>query len=162
STRALGQLLGIARRVRPEIVHARGTLPAVVARALTLAVPGARLLFDCRGLVGEEYVDAGHWQRGSLNHRLMKGAESTLFRSAQAIVVLTSRLKQWLLDHRMVPRGTPIDVVPCCVDVDRFVTDDDARSEARRLLGSGDRFVVAYVGNLSSWYCEEEMAQLFA
>src|SRR5262249_40537341 len=109
-----------------------------------------------------EYVDAGHWKRGSLNHRLMNGAESLLFKSAHAIVVLTERVKRWLLEQGKVSPHTPIDVVPCCVDLDRFTVDENARATARSRLQAGDRFVLAYVGNLSSWYCEEEMARLFA
>jgi glycosyltransferase involved in cell wall biosynthesis len=62
----------------------------------------------------------------------------------------------------MVPAKTPIQVVPCCVVVDRFAPDETARAKARQRLDAGDRFVFAYVGNLSSWYCEEEMAHLFA
>jgi glycosyltransferase involved in cell wall biosynthesis len=162
SASSLARLSRIALSLRPDIVHARSTLPAVVARTLTLMVPRSRLLFDCRGLVGEEYVDFGHWARGSLNHRLMSGAESMLFKSAQAVVVLTASLKRWLRTQGKVPAETPIEVVPCCVDVDRFAPDEAARSAARRQLDAGDRFVLVYVGNLSSWYCEEEMARLFS
>ena len=41
---------------RPRIVHARGHLPTAVADALAGCLPGARFIFDCRGLLAEEYA----------------------------------------------------------------------------------------------------------
>lgn len=163
SARALAQLLAAAMSRRPRLVHARATLAATVAHLAARLVPGARLLFDCRGLVADEYVDFGHWQRGSFKYRMMKQAEANLFRRADAIVVLTDRMRRWLRDEsRLAPASTPIEVIPCCVDLERFAVDDATRAAARAQLGAGDRFVLAYAGNLNAWYCDEQMAELFA
>jgi glycosyltransferase involved in cell wall biosynthesis len=161
--RAFAALVARAMRRRPRIVHARSYLPAAVARAVRLVVPGARFIFDCRGLLGDEYVDFGHWQRESLRYRLLKGAERHLFARADAIVTLTDRLRRWLVDETaIVARDTPVAVIPCCVDLDRFRIDSEQRRATRALLAAGDRFVLAYAGNLGAWYCEDRMARLFA
>src|SRR5581483_1436680 len=56
----------------------------------------------------------------------------------------------------------PLEVVPCCVDLSRFRNDAAARAAARSQLGVGEHVVLAYAGNLGAWYCDEQMAQLFA
>jgi glycosyltransferase involved in cell wall biosynthesis len=160
---ALLRLIPLALARRPQLVHARATIAAAVAHLTARLVPGARMLFDCRGLVADEYVDFGHWERGSFRYRLLKTAEMQLFRRADALVVLTDRLRRWLRDEaQLVAARTPIEVIPCCVDVARFAADDETRRRARAEVGAGDRFVLAYAGNLNAWYCDEQMAELFA
>jgi glycosyltransferase involved in cell wall biosynthesis len=65
-------------------------------------------------------------------------------------------------ESRLVAADVPVEVIPCCVDLARFHVDDAARARARQELGAGDRLVVAYAGTLGAWYCEAEMAHLFA
>ncbi len=163
SSRALAELLGRALVQRPRIIHARSYLAGAVAKVAAAITPGSRFIFDCRGLLGDEYVDFGHWRRGSFRHRLLKLAEGQLFGRADAVVVLTDRLRRWLRDEgQLVAAATPIAIIPCCVDLQRFVVDPTARERSRRALQAGDRLVVAYAGSLGSNYCLAEMAQLFA
>jgi glycosyltransferase involved in cell wall biosynthesis len=162
SAHALLRLLARALGGRPRIVHARSYLPGAVAQLAAELVPGARFVFDCRGLLGDEYVDFGHWQRDGLRYRLLKRFERRLFGRAAAVVTLTDRLRRWLRDESLVPSDTPIEVIPCCVNLSHFAVDNATRERARAQLGAGDRFVLAYAGNLGSWYCEREMAHLYA
>jgi glycosyltransferase involved in cell wall biosynthesis len=159
---AIRRLAGQTLRHRPRIIHARSHLPAAIGEVVSRLWPRSRFIFDCRGLIGDEYVDAGHWQRDSLRYRVLKRAERHLFRAADAVVVLTDRFRRWLRDERLVAERVPIEVVPCCVDLSHFASDAQRRAEARARIGAGERFVLAYVGSLGSWYCEEEMAALFA
>jgi glycosyltransferase involved in cell wall biosynthesis len=163
SAAGLARVLEHAIRRRPAILHARSTLPALVLAAAARLLPWTRLLFDCRGLVADEYADFGHWQRASWKYRGFKAAERRLFSRADAMVVLTDRMRRWLREEaRLVRPERPVEVIPCCVDLQRFSVDEAAREQARQRLGAGDRFVLAYAGNLSSWYCDDEMAELFA
>ena len=53
----------LVRRHRLDAIHARSHVPAatgLIVRRLT----GCRLIFDIRGLLADEYVDAGRWPRG--------------------------------------------------------------------------------------------------
>lgn len=163
SARAFVVLLLRALQRRPRIIHARSYLPGAVAKMVSTLSPQARFVFDCRGLLGDEYVDFGHWSRGSFRYRLIKTAERQLFGRADAVVVLTNRLRRWLREESgIVDSQTPIEVIPCCVDLDRFRFDDVLRERARNELGAGSRLVVAYSGTLGAWYCEAQMAELFA
>jgi glycosyltransferase involved in cell wall biosynthesis len=57
----------------------------------------------------------------------------------------------------MFGERTLVETIPCCVDTARFRPDPEARANARRKLGLGDRTVVVYAGSLGSWYREREM-----
>lgn len=118
ATRALTRLLARALVRRPRIVHARSYLPAAVAHLAASLSPGTRFLFDVRGLLGEEYVDAGHWSTESYRYKLLKRVEKRLFSHADSVVVLTERHRRYLYEEaRLVARETPIKVIPTCVDV---------------------------------------------
>ncbi len=59
SSEALLRGLACALTKRPRIVHARSYLPAAAADLIATVAPRAKLLFDCRGMLGDEYVDNG-------------------------------------------------------------------------------------------------------
>src|SRR5262249_28293627 len=82
---------------------------------------------------------------------------------ADAVVTLTERLAKWLTEEaHWVTRERIVRAIPCCVDLERFVPSDARRAKGREEISAGDRLVVVYAGNLGSWYCEDEMARLYA
>ena len=165
STKLTESAVGVAHalvaalRRGPRIVHARSYFPAAIADVVATVAPGARLLFDARGMLGDEYVDAGYWRRDSTEYRLVKIFEKRLFRRSEGVVVLTRALREWLLRAGMLGPQTSTEVIPCCVDTDRFKPDEAVRAQKREDLGLGDRVVVAYSGTLGAWYLEKEMAR---
>lgn len=159
---ALGKALARAAGGRPRIVHARSYLPGAVAQLVATLVPGARFVFDCRGLAGDEYVDSSHWTRDDVRYRLLKRAERVLFGRADAVVSLTRRLRDWLAAEGLTTARTRVEVIPCCADLERFRPDPEARARARARMSSGDRFVLAYSGSFGTYYCDDELAVLFA
>ena len=84
---------------RIDIVHARSHIPATIALRIKRKF-GVKMIFDVRGLMADEYVDAGHWQKDSLAYRITKRAERQALRSADGIVTLTERIwptiKVWI------------------------------------------------------------------
>jgi glycosyltransferase involved in cell wall biosynthesis len=124
---------------------------------------GTRLLFDMRGLLAEEYADAGHWRTGGLKFRLTKGMERRFFRRADGIVMLTRRIRQELIAGEPALRGREqvIEVIPCCVDTARFHLGEPERQVLRAARGWTGRVVLAYVGQLGTWYRPREMAAFF-
>lgn len=154
-----GLILALKRR--PDIVHARSYLPAAVADVVAALSPNAKLLFDCRGMLGDEYVDCGNWTTDRIEYKLLKRVEKHLFQRTDGLVVLTDALRRWLVKGGHLGHHTKVQVIPCCVDTDKFNTTLAVRNEARAKLGVGDRFVVAYAGSLGTWYLEPEMAKFF-
>jgi glycosyltransferase involved in cell wall biosynthesis len=159
SARGVMKALTTALARRPDIVHGRSYLPTAVCDVVATLVPRARLLFDCRGMLGDEYVDAGYWTEQRVEYKLLKRYEARAFRRAEGVVVLTEALKRWILERGWLGPGTRIEAIPCCVDLERFKFDESARARVRKELGFDDALVVVYSGSLGSWYCEQEVAR---
>ena len=152
----------LVRRNRIEMVHARAHIPATIALALKKTL-GTKMIFDVRGLMAEEYVDAGHWQQGSVPYRLTKTTERRIFAATDAVVTLTERIWPIIKDWDGL-RGRDVHhtVVPCCVDLSLFKFSDEERARRRAELGLRDKFTIVYSGSLDGWYLTEQMADFFA
>jgi glycosyltransferase involved in cell wall biosynthesis len=151
-----GALFGLylTWRYRVRLLHVRSHVPGLVGLLLK-RLTGARLLFDIRGFMAEEYVDAGTWPAGGLLFRVTKAVERLLIRGADGLVVLTRKARELL--GRWYPRetaGKPLQVVPCCVDLRRSPAPG-----ARAVPAPGGAPLrLVYVGKLGGWYLVEEMA----
>jgi glycosyltransferase involved in cell wall biosynthesis len=152
----------LVRRNRIEMVHARSHIPATIAVALKRRF-GIRMIFDLRGLMAEEYVDAEHWREGGLPYRITKAAERRILTVSDGIVTLTERIwpiiKEW---EGLRGRTVHHEVIPCCVDLSLFKFSDEERAQRRSELGLGQRLTLAYSGSLDGWYLTEKMADFFA
>jgi glycosyltransferase involved in cell wall biosynthesis len=148
----------LSRSQRIAVVHARAHVPGVMAMVLKGLI-GAKFLFDIRGFMAEEYVDAGTWKPEGTLYRVAKRVERALVGAADGIVVLT-RTAQGVIE-RSYPRessGKVIQVIPCCVELDQagggtppsvtFVADRAVRT-------------LVYVGKLGGWYPTGEMIAFF-
>jgi glycosyltransferase involved in cell wall biosynthesis len=152
----------LVKRNKIEMVHARGHIPATIAVALKRRF-GIKMIFDLRGLMAEEYVDAEHWRQGSLPYRITKNAERKILTETDAIVTLTQRIwpiiREW---EGLRGRNPHHEVIPCCVDLARFRFNDEERARRRAELGLADQFTIVYSGSLDGWYLTEKMADFFA
>jgi glycosyltransferase involved in cell wall biosynthesis len=153
----------IVHRNRLDVVHARTHVPGVMGLAIR-RLTGCGLVFDIRGLMAEEYVDAGTWRVGSLPYRLIKAVERRCLAASDGVVVLTERARRLLFgDSDVTERGAPVVVIPSCVDVEAVAGQRDARSTIRARLGFvDDEEVLVYAGKFSTWYLAREMAAFFA
>lgn len=162
----------LVRRRGIQVIHARSHVPALMGRWIK-RLTGARFIFDIRGFLPDEYVDAGVWPAGGYLYRLTKRAEKSLFAHADAFVVLTEQARRILFGGgggddaagaTTDARGRPVEVIPCCVDAARFeAANEVARADVRAGLGlDAGRRVIAYVGALGGWYLTDEMADFLA
>ena len=148
----------LVRRHRLDAVHARSHVPAatgLIVRRLT----GCRLIFDIRGLLGEEYVDAGRWPRGGLAYRITDWIQRAAIRRADGIVTLTTRVRRHLFGEDGSRRAT---VIPCCADFERLEAPPGASDRLRAELDLDGRAVMVYVGKLTAPYMDREMVEFFA
>lgn len=153
---------GLVRRNEIEMVHARSHIPATIALALKRKF-GLKMIFDVRGLMAEEYVDARHWPKGGLRYRITKAVERRIFAATDAVVTLTERIwpiiKEW---DGLKGREVHHTVVPCCVDLSLFKYNNDQRAQMRSKLNLREQLTLVYSGSLDGWYLTEEMADFFA
>jgi len=152
----------LVRRNKIELVHARSHIPATIALALKRKF-GIKMIFDVRGLMAEEYVDANHWPEGGLRYRITKATERRIFAATDAVVTLTERIwpiiKEW---DGLRGRDVRHAVVPCCVDLSKFKFNEQERARLRAGLNLGERLTLVYSGSLDGWYLTEQMADFFA
>jgi glycosyltransferase involved in cell wall biosynthesis len=151
----------LVRRNKIELVHARSHIPATMALRLKQRF-SLKLIFDVRGLMADEYVDAGHWREGSVPYRLTKMMERRALSACDGIVTLTERIwpiiREW---DGLRDRDVAHEVVPCCTDLELFKFSEDDRQRRRTELGLADRFVFVYSGSIDGWYLTNEMADCF-
>lgn len=143
----------LIRQQGVEVLHARNHIPlamSLLARART----ACKLVFDIRGLMADEYADAGIWQEGSLVFRAIKKLEKTGIQTAEQIIVLTNRMRQWLVGQGLAS-AEKIEVIPCCVNFSMF---EGANAEAEN---SPRRFELIYAGSVEGLYLLEEMGRFF-
>src|SRR5262245_30910982 len=146
----------LARREKVEVLHARAHIPLVMA-LLARRLCGSMVIFDIRGLVADEYVDAGVWRERGAVYRTIKWIERIGVARAEQIVVLTERMFDWLVEN-MMANPAKIEVIPCCADLSKFnVEGDTAEAEA----DTADRFEVVYAGSVTGLYLLEEMGRFF-
>ena len=145
-----------------ELVHARGHIPATIALSLKKRT-NVKMIFDLRGLMAEEYVDAEHWKKGGLPYRLTKKTEQRIFAATDAVVTLTNRIWPIIREWKgLQGRSVHHEVIPCCVDLSVFNFNEQDRRERRSELQLGDKFTLVYSGSLDGWYLTEKMADFFA
>lgn len=151
----------LVRRKQIEMVHARSHIPAMIALALKRRF-GLKMIFDLRGLMAEEYVDANHWKKRSIPYRLTKSMESRALQSADGIVTLTEKIWPAIKGWKGL-RGREVihEVVPCCSDLDLFRFSQSERDRVRAELDLQDRFVLVYSGSIGGWYLTEKAADFF-
>lgn len=151
----------LVRQKRIELVHARSHIAATIALALKKRFH-LKMIFDVRGLMAEEYVDAEHWRKGSAPYILTKAMERRALRASDGVVTLTERIWPIIKDWDGLRGRAPAhEVIPCCADLELFRFDESERMKRRAELGLGDRFVLVYSGSIGGWYLTDRMADLF-
>ncbi|HVS29614.1 MAG TPA: glycosyltransferase [Solirubrobacteraceae bacterium] len=149
----------LVRRHRLAAVHARSHVPAAAALIIR-RLTGCELIFDIRGLMAEEYVDAGRWPPHGAAFRITKAVERAAIARAAGIVVLTERIRTQLFGERA---RDDLAVIPCCADLARLgaaASSSGARVRAR--LGLPDAPAMVYVGKFAGWYMQREMVDFHA
>lgn len=145
---------------RPAVLHARSYVPALLCD-LAGRRHGARLLFDMRGLWPDERVDGGLWTDGHPLHRLWKRLERRLLRRAAGVVVLSRAGADLLREEALLPRETPLEVIPCGADLERFRPLPEGERPAALAPFAGKR-VHVFLGATGTWYLLDRMLDFAA
>ena len=137
--RGLSTLYDVAQGIRAalpvirqgaQLIHARSHVPSLIAD-IVKSWSGVPYIFDHRGLMAEEYADAGIWPRGGALYRVTTKLERRFLTRAAGVVVLTDRL------NRTLPEGSRRVVIPCAVDLQRFVPAEPKQPREFDLVYAG-------------------------
>jgi glycosyltransferase involved in cell wall biosynthesis len=116
-------------------------------------------LYDADARLSQEYVDNGHWSPESRAFRVTAWVEEQSRRRADEIITLSENLRRDFIEEFKV--SAPITVIPCCVDVERFRFDAEARKAIRHELQMQGEKLLVYVGKTGPRYLVEEMFGFF-
>ncbi len=153
--------LRIARAGRVRLVHARSYVPACMSLPVKFFV-GAKFLFDMRGFWPEERVELGIFSPGGILFRSAKWLESIFVRNADQIVVLTNRARKIMLeDSRLTAGSDQIEVIPCCVDLRRFLPEGNGIELVER-FGLVGKVVVGNIGAVNNRYLVKDIFRFYA
>lgn len=150
--RGAALVLKIVRRKKINVLHARTHVPLMMA-LLIKPFTNCKLIFDIRGLIAEEYADAGIWRENSKIYRFIKNIERKGIKQASQIVVLTNRFRDYLVENKLKDRES-IEVIPCCVDFSRIEQGFDKSEKS-------NRFELIYAGSATGLYLLREMGLFF-
>ncbi len=142
-------------REHVDVLHARSHVPLAMG-LLVRRLTGCKLIFDFRGLLAEEYVDAGIWKEGGALYQAAKRVEREGFSRADHIVVLAEKMRGYIVERKWADTNR-IEVIPCCVDSDRFET---ARNDQSQLENTAP-YELIYAGSVTGLYLLEEMGRFY-
>jgi PEP-CTERM/exosortase A-associated glycosyltransferase len=147
--RALERRVAVAiREWKPDIVHAHS--PMLIGHPALWAArrAGLPLVYEVRDLWENASVDRGKFKEDSLPYRAAAGAETLVFKRADAVVTICQALRD-----AIAPRVRDQDalyVVANGVDSDKFVPRDDPAS-ARERWGLQGKTILGYVGTFQPY-----------
>jgi glycosyltransferase involved in cell wall biosynthesis len=145
-------VIRLVRRYQIDVLHARAHIAMAMA-LLARRATNCRLVFDIRGLVADEYVDAGIWRENSPPFKAVKWVERRGIARADQLVVLTKRMRDWLVAHGLAD-AAKIEVIPCCFEFTPVQSNSTAQMAQAR-------FEIVYAGSVTGLYMLEEMGRFF-
>ena len=141
--RAAAAIARLVRRHRPDIIHTHLSKAGLLGRSVAMLTSSAARVHTFHGTVFGNYFGEG------TSHAIVR-AERFLGSRTQAVIALSPRQRQELLDHRIAHERS-IRVVPLGLPLGRFAVAQsaDARAAARRRLAIPEAaFAIVAVGRL--------------
>jgi PEP-CTERM/exosortase A-associated glycosyltransferase len=143
------RLLGFAREVEPDVLHAHSpvldVLPAIrVGRALGLPV-----VYEVRALWEDAAVDHGTTTERSLRYRASHALETHALRRVDAITTICDGLRRDILRRGIA--ADKVTVIPNAVDIEKFRVLDGADVELARSLGLDGWEVIGFCGSFYAY-----------
>ena len=136
-----------------DIIHCRSYITALVGLEMKEKY-GTKFLFDMRGFWADERIEGNIWDKKNpvFNniYKFFKKKEKQFFERSDVTVSLTHNAAKYISQNFDVSK---IDVIPCCVDLEHFVSHKSSPQSKTTIIG--------YIGSLGTWYMVEEMLQFF-
>ena len=149
------------------MVHCRSYIAADIGLEMKKRL-GVKFFFDMRGFWADEKKDGGSWNIENPVFRQVykyyKRKEIQYLQNADQVISLTQAGKKEILQWPEVNSQVPVEVIPCCADMDHFsLTDEEQKKMSREYLRiAKNDLVISYLGSVGTWYMLTEMLQFFA
>lgn len=143
------RLATVARRVRPDVLHAHSPALNVIPTLWVGSRLGIPVVYEVRAFWEDAAVDHGTTREGGLRYRLTRGLETWALRRAAAVTTICEGLSRDII-ARNVP-AERVTVIPNAVDIDRFRRGSLADPVLRQSLGLNDARVLGFVGSFYAY-----------
>jgi glycosyltransferase involved in cell wall biosynthesis len=141
--RAAAAIARLIRRHRPDVIHTHLSKAGLLGRSVAMLTSGAARVHTFHGTVFGNYFGEGA-------SRAIVRAERFFGGRTQAVIALSPRQRQELLDHRIADEQA-IRIVPLGLPLERFAVAQsaEARAAARRRLAIPETaFAIVAVGRI--------------
>lgn len=152
-----------------QIIHCRSYITALIGWSAKQKF-GTKFLFDMRGFWADERVDGKLWNLKNPLYKKVyqyfKKKEIEFLQEADYTISLTHNAKNEILSWKEFKNNEiPIQVIPCCVDMDLFdpnkINHSDKNNWKQKLNINDNDFILSYLGSVGTWYMLDEMMQFF-
>jgi hypothetical protein len=153
------KLLLIAKRKKIDVVICRGSMAAAFGVFLR-RITGLPFLVESFEPHADYMLEGGTWKKSGIEYRFQKWVEAQTIKHASYIMPVTYNYAEHLMKNGV--SGDRVLVMPCCVNIDKFIFSEQARTQVRNKLGVGaDVIVGIYVGKFGDIYLKEEAFKIF-
>ncbi len=104
-------------------------------------------------------LESGTWKSYDPRYVFQKKWERKQFEKATALMPVAENYKNFLVEKGVSPDR--VDVMPCCVVVEKFAFDEAARGKIRKELKSEGLITGVYIGKFGGIYYREEAFRIF-
>jgi PEP-CTERM/exosortase A-associated glycosyltransferase len=151
------RLLEVARKERPDVIHAHSPALNGVAAIRAGRALGLPVVYEVRGFWEDAAVSHGTSREGGLRYRLTRAMETWVLRRADEVTCISEGIRQDRIARGIAPQK--ITIVPNAVDASRFQPVGERDRVIEQRLGLAGRKVIAFIG---SFYAYEGLDLLVA
>ena len=151
-----------------EIIHCRSYIASLAGLVMKKKY-GLKFIFDMRGFYADERIDGNLWNLKNpvykSVYKYFKRKEKQFLFNADYIISLTENAKNIIQGWKLTPKLLPIEVIPCCADMDVFnkknINEEEKNKWRKKLKIDDSDFILSYIGSLGTWYMPNEMLDFF-
>ncbi len=151
----------IARLCKEENIDkiiARGAPPGALAMKVSRKT-GTPFYVESFEPHADYMYESGTWEKYDPRYFFQKKWEKQQLKEATALMPVAENYKKVLIEKGVSPEK--IDVIPCCVDTNKFAFNKEAREKVRQELGCEDKIIGIYTGKFGGLYYGEEAFSVF-
>ncbi|MCW3083766.1 MAG: hypothetical protein JWP12_1132 [Bacteroidetes bacterium] len=160
----------LCKEQKPEIIHCRSYMAALIGLKIKQKY-GVKFIFDMRGFWADERIDGQIWSMKNKIHKriyaFFKKKEIAFLDHADYTVSLTENAKKEIHSWKTLQKQPiPIEVIPCCADLDLFspasINPEKIKQLKTELHIRESDLVISYLGSIGTWYMLDEMLDFFS
>jgi len=144
-------------RNKYDVIHSFNFTPTLVG-SLAKFFTGKKLICDLGGLIADERVSAGIWGKKSFAYKVSKILEKISIEYCDHVIVVSNTFKEYLLERYKI---NSIEVIPSCVNENRFFFDIEKREKMRNRFNLNDKIVIVFSGSFAPWDLSEKIIDYF-